>query len=378
MPDTNLYIGLMSGTSADGIDVALVDFNSNAIKLLAHRESALEPEIKDKILQLCQPGENEIDRMGALDRQLGYQFALACKQLLLHAKLPASAITAIGSHGQTIRHRPTQSHGNAFTLQIGDANTIAEHTGITTVSDFRRRDIAAGGQGAPLAPAFHKAAFHSSKASRAVVNIGGMANISYLPSKGKVIGFDTGPGNVLLDTWIFHKQNKTYDRDGAWAASGKCIPSLLQQLLQHPYFYLSPPKSTGREAFNRTWLLEQLEHHAKYEKEEDIQATLLELTAVTISQDILALNQGKPLEVYICGGGAYNQQLMHRLARLLPEHSVGSTKQLGLAPEWVEAVAFAWLAKQTMEKQPGNLPAVTGAERSIPLGGIYWGSNFAD
>ena len=373
MPDTNLYIGLMSGTSADGIDVALVDFNNNAIKLLAHSERPLEPEIKEKILQLCQPSDNEIERMGALDRQLGGQFAIACMQLLSQAKLPATAITAIGSHGQTIRHRPTLPLGNAFTLQIGDANTIAELTGITTVSDFRRRDIAAGGQGAPLAPAFHKAAFHSSKTSRAVVNIGGMANISHLPSRGEVIGFDTGPGNVLLDTWIFHKQSKTYDRDGAWAASGKCIPSLLQQLLQHPYFHLSPPKSTGREAFNLTWLLEQLKHHAEYEKNEDIQATLLELTAVTISQDVLALSQGEILEVYICGGGAYNQQLMHRLTQLMAEHSVASTENLGIAPEWVEAVAFAWLAKQTMERQSGNLPAVTGAQRSVPLGGIYWG-----
>jgi anhydro-N-acetylmuramic acid kinase len=373
MPDTNLYIGLMSGTSADGIDVALVDFNNNAIKLLAHSERPIEPEIKDKILQLCQPGDNEIERMGALDRQLGGQFAIACMQLLLRTKLPATAITAIGSHGQTIRHRPTLPPGNAFTLQIGDANTIAERTGITTVSDFRRRDIAAGGQGAPLAPAFHKAAFHSSKTSRAVVNIGGMANISYLPSRGEVIGFDTGPGNVLLDTWIFHKQSKAYDRDGAWAASGKCIPSLLQQLLQHPYFHLSPPKSTGREAFNLTWLLEQLRHYAEYEKDKDIQATLLELTAVTISQDILALSQEEILEVYICGGGAYNGQLMHRLAQLLAEHSVASTEKLGIAPEWVEAVAFAWLAKQTMERQSGNLPAVTGAQRSVPLGGIYWG-----
>ena len=377
MSKTNLYIGLMSGTSADGIDVALVDFNNENIKLLAHRERPLEPEIKDKILQLCQPGDNEIDRMSALDRQLGHQFALACKELLLQSNLPAAAITAIGSHGQTIRHRPTLPRGEAFTLQIGDANTIAEQTGITTVSDFRRRDIAAGGQGAPLAPAFHKAAFHSSQNSRAVVNIGGMANISYLPSRGKVIGFDTGPGNVLLDTWIFHQQSKAYDRDGAWAASGECIPSLLQQLLKHPYFYLDPPKSTGREEFNLTWLLEQLKYHAKHEQEEDIQATLLELTAVTISQDILMLSQDEILEVYVCGGGAYNQQLMHRLTQLLPAHRVASTEKLGIAPEWVEAVAFAWLAKQTIEKKSGNLPAVTGADRSVPLGGIYWGSNTA-
>jgi anhydro-N-acetylmuramic acid kinase len=202
-----------------------------------------------------------------------------------------------------------------------------------------------------------------------------MANISYLPSKGEVIGFDTGPGNVLLDTWIFHKQSKAYDHDGAWAASGKCIPSLLQQLLKHPYFYLDPPKSTGREAFNLTWLLKQLEHHAKDEREEDIQATLLELTAVTISKDVGALSKGEILEVYVCGGGAYNQQLMHRLDQLLPAHSVVSTEKLGIAPEWVEAVAFAWLAKQTIEKKSGNLLAVTGAERSVPLGGIYWGSN---
>ena len=373
MPNSNLYIGLMSGTSADGIDVALVDFSNNGIQLLASCETPLEAEVKNKILQLCQPGDNEIDRMGALDRQLGSHYANACKQLLQQANLPASAITAIGCHGQTIRHRPTQLSNTAFTLQIGDPNTIAEQTGITTVSDFRRRDIAAGGQGAPLTPAFHQAVFHSPLTSRAIVNIGGMANISYLPSEGEVTGFDTGPGNVLLDTWVFRQQAKSFDRDGNWAASGKCITALLQQLLQHPYFQLPAPKSTGREVFNLNWLLKQLESYASHEKEEDIQATLLELTAVTISKDIHALSQGEKLEVYVCGGGAYNQQLMRRLTQLLEEHCVASTDELGIAPEWVEAIAFAWLAKQTIDRKPGNLPAVTGAKKLVPLGGIYWG-----
>lgn len=372
MPTNDLYMGLMSGTSADGIDVALVDFSDAAIKLLAHTEIPLSNELKTQILNLCQPGDDEIDRMGSLDRRLGHEFAAACNQLLENAAIPAQGITAIGSHGQTIRHRPEAHREHPFTLQIGDPNTIAQLTGICTVSDFRRRDLASGGQGAPLAPAFHHAAFHNPNTTRAIVNIGGMSNISFLPREGDVIGFDTGPGNVLLDAWIYHNQQKQYDRDGDWASQGQCNDKLLAQMLKHSYFQQCAPKSTGREAFNFNWLLEQVNDHAASIESADIQATLLELTCATIANDILTLcPKDDAIEVYICGGGAYNKQLMKRLSARLAKHKVATTSALGIDPQWIEAVAFAWLAKQTIERKPGNLPSVTGATQPVPLGGIY-------
>lgn len=374
MTDTSIYIGLMSGTSADSIDVALVQFNNSTITLLNSHEHPLKPHLRQQILQLSLPGNDEIDQMGLLDRQLGLEFSEACNQLIESTGTQREHICAIGCHGQTIRHRPYTDADtpHAFTLQIGDPNTIAESTKITTVSDFRRRDIAAGGQGAPLAPAFHHAAFHSDNSNRAIVNIGGMANVSYLPKQGDVIGFDTGPGNVLLDAWISKHQQKNYDRDGAWSSTGQCITPLLQQFLEHPFFAQQPPKSTGREAFNLNWLEQQLEHYGKAITSEDVQATLLELTATSISRDILELSSGEDLEVYICGGGAYNTQLMMRMASLLEDSLVDTTQALGLAPEWVEAVAFSWLAKQTLERKPGNLPAVTGANHPVTLGGVYF------
>lgn len=372
MPSNNLYIGLMSGTSADGIDAALVDFSDSSIKLVAHTEISLCDKLKKQIVELCQPGADEIDRMGALDRRLGYEFAAACNQLLAAAEVSAAQVTAIGSHGQTLRHRPEADREHSFTLQIGDPNTIAHLTGICTVSDFRRRDLAAGGQGAPLAPAFHCAAFHSAHTTRAIVNIGGMSNISFLPKDGEVIGFDTGPGNVLLDAWIYQNQQKQYDKDGNWAAKGQCNDDLLAQLLSHPYFQQRAPKSTGREVFNVDWLLEQIQTQITPIDAADIQATLLELTCATIANDILALcPKDETIEVYICGGGAYNKQLMKQLSARLEKHLVATTSALGIDPEWIEAVAFAWLAKQTIDRKPGNLPSVTGATQPVPLGGIY-------
>lgn len=372
MTKESLFVGLMSGTSIDSIDAALVKFSNDKLELVSHFERPISAELKTQILELCQSGNHEIDKMGALDRQLGIEFSTACQQLLAQANCSPEHIAAIGSHGQTIRHRPDSDSNHAFTLQIGDPNTIAHLTGITTVSDFRRRDVAAGGQGAPLAPGFHAAAFSSTHTARAIVNIGGMANISYIPLIGDVIGFDTGPGNVLMDTWIFRNKGASYDRDGDWAASGTTVDSLINELLLHPYFSQPAPKSTGREAFNLEWLLNHLQQCSHNHNPADIQATLLELTARTISADIDKLCQGEPIEVYVCGGGAYNQQLMTRLAELLPQHTLASTKALGIAPEWVEAVAFAWLAKQTIERKPGNLPAVTGASKSLTLGGIYF------
>ncbi len=371
MPSEQLYIGLMSGTSADAIDAALVDLSDSAT-LIAHHSQKLTPELRQRIHKLCTPGDDEIDQMGMLDVELGQHFAQTTLQLLQKTNLAASDIVAIGSHGQTIRHRPPSSCSQAFTLQIGDPNTIAELTGITTVADFRRRDMAAAGQGAPLVPAFHRAIFQSHKADRAIVNIGGMANITWLPKdlSDAVIGFDTGPGNVLMDGWILAHCQQPYDQNGAWAASGTPIAALLDELLLHPFFAQQPPKSTGRESFNHTWLETTLEKLGKTFDPADIQATLLELTARSIAQCLNGMSDGYK-EVYICGGGAYNSQLMLRLSALINNGELASTETLGIAPEWIEAMAFAWLAQQTLQHKPGNLRAVTGARRDVILGGVY-------
>ncbi|WP_323814289.1 anhydro-N-acetylmuramic acid kinase [Cellvibrio sp. NN19] len=369
MPQRQLYIGLMSGTSADAIDAALVDLQGTP-QLIAQHTLQLSTDIRHKIHGISLPGDNEIDRMGSLDIELGTLFAQASSVLLAKSGLGADQIVAIGSHGQTIRHRPPGSAEGTFTLQIGDPNLIAELTGITTVADFRRRDMAAGGQGAPLVPAFHRAIFHSSHADRAIVNIGGMANITWLPAQGNVLGFDTGPGNVLMDIWIAEHLGKSYDQDGAWAASGTVNPLLLDAFLATPYFSLPAPKSTGRESFNRAWLDEKLGAVSPNIAPNDTQATLLELTAATIAESINSLSQ-KPKEIFICGGGAYNSALMERLKALLPQDKLASTSALGVDPQWVEAMAFAWLAQQTINHKPGNLREVTGAKREAILGGIY-------
>ena len=356
----------MSGTSADAIDAALVEF-SPAPRLLGSLSTPLPDGLRADILALCAPGVDEIDRMGVLDRRLGDAFADAVLALLQQQALPPTAVTAIGSHGQTVRHRPGGSH--AFTLQIGDANTIAERTGITVVADFRRRDVAAGGQGAPLVPAFHQAAFSHAAEARAIVNLGGMANVSLLPPGGTgATGFDTGPGNVLLDGWIDHQRGLRYDRNGDWARTGRVRNDLLARLLSHPFLTLPPPKSTGREDFHLAWLLEQL---APEMPPEDVQATLVEFTARSVAEAVITAMPGVEA-VYLCGGGAYNGYLRERLAMHLPAGCrLEDTSALGVAPAWVEAVAFAWLARETLAGRPGNLPAVTGARRAVPLGAIY-------
>lgn len=368
---SQLYIGLMSGTSADAIDAVLVDLSSSP-QLITHHSQKIPPALRQQIHQLCTPGAHEIDRMGVLDVELGQHFAATIHELLTISGINPGDVVAIGSHGQTIRHRPQGCCEQPFTLQIGDPNTLAELTGITTVADFRRRDMAAGGQGAPLVPAFHQAIFSSSHCDRAIVNIGGMANITWLPQAAgaQTIGFDTGPGNVLMDGWIFDHHHIAYDRNGDWAASGTLIPTLLQQLLTHPFFGQPPPKSTGREAFNREWLAAQLTQFAHPAQAADVQATLLELTAMSIAHSINDLSD-RFKEVYVCGGGAYNQNLMKRLGIHIQDCRIASTAVLGVDPEWVEAMAFAWLAQQTCTRRPGNLPAVTGARREVILGGIY-------
>jgi len=366
---TDFYIGLMSGTSADGIDAVLVDFSQAEPRLIATHYTPYSQTLREKILALCQQGNDEIQRMGELDVILGKELALAVNNLLAQQALPASAIKAIGSHGQTIRHSPLHPHG--FTLQIGDPNTIAANTGITTVADFRRKDIAMGGQGAPLVPAFHHQVFSSNKTARAIVNIGGIANVTLLSptNPDSIIGFDTGPGNVLLDAWINLKQNKRHDENGAWAASGQVNINLLENMLADAYFQLPPPKSTGREYFNLSWLQQHL-HAFPTITPIDVQTTLTELTARTI---ISAIKLHTPqCEVLLCGGGTHNHSLVTRLTEFAkPSFTITTTQQYGIHPDWVEAIAFAWLARQTINHQPGNLPKVTGAKKAVILGGIY-------
>lgn len=362
----------MSGTSADAIDAVAVNFIDGTIKIIGHHSESLPPHIRKTVHQLATPGANEIDLLGALDVQLGELFATTASVLLRNAGLDKTVVNAIGSHGQTLRHRPPGSIRHPFTLQIGDPNIIAQRTGITTVADFRRRDMAAGGQGAPLVPAFHEAAFRNRKVNRAIVNIGGIANITWLPYDGTILGFDTGPGNVLMDGWILKNQGKSYDAAGAWAASGTPIRRLLDELLAHPFLKLPYPKSTGREAFNPSWVEATLQQHNIDGRPEDVQATLLAFTAHTIVNDISALIGTEETEIYICGGGAYNTHLLTHIQNLLPTCPVATTSELGIAPEWIEATAFAWLARQTLNRRSGNLCAVTGASQPVILGGVYF------
>ncbi|MBB5187601.1 anhydro-N-acetylmuramic acid kinase [Zhongshania antarctica] len=368
------YIGLMSGTSLDAIDATLISSDEDHIELVHSISSALPLAVKAQILELCDGTSKEIELLGRLDRELGSIFAQAALDLCQSAGISPSAIRAIGSHGQTVRHRPPdeqRASDIAFTLQIGDPNTIAEISGITTVADFRRRDIAAGGQGAPLVPAFHVAAFGQAGIERLIVNIGGMANISLLKADGKVIGFDTGPGNILMDSWIMHCQGHAFDRDGAWAQSGKLNQDLLETLLQDPYYAVHGPKSTGREQFNLVQLLNALESLPRIPPA-DVQATLLELTARSICDAIGRCSQ-KDSEVFICGGGSANHALFSRIQALLADRKVATTEALEIHPDWVEAAAFAWLAKQNIMGLAGNVPAVTGAKGPRILGAVYPG-----
>ncbi|HEY0635110.1 MAG TPA: anhydro-N-acetylmuramic acid kinase [Gammaproteobacteria bacterium] len=362
-----LFVGLMSGTSMDAIDAVLVSFDASQPTLIANLSQPLTAELRHRLTGLASPGNNELTQMMELDVIMGRAFAETTRALLEKATLLPKAIRAIGSHGQTIRHIPAGRFPS--TCQIGDPNIIAELTGITTVADFRRRDMAAGGQGAPLVPAFHAAMLRTHQQTRVVVNIGGMANISILPASpaSEVIGFDTGPGNVLMDRWIERAHGKGWDENGQWAAQGEIDEPLLQRLLKEPYFHLPPPKSTGRELFSESWLLAKL---SGKEKAADVQATLCELTARSIAQAIVQ-TAVDCREVVVCGGGAYNAHLMGRLAVNLPNTTVTSSATYGIEPRWMEAMAFAWLARQTLAGLPGNLPAVTGARQPVILGGIY-------
>lgn len=365
------YIGLLSGTSIDAIDAVLASIGAEPpLRVRATHSHPIPPEIRDAIAALTQDGASEIDRAGVLDMAVGELFADAALALLENAGIAAKDVRAIGSHGQTIRHRPDAI--KPFTFQIGNPSVIAERTGITTVADFRARDIAAGGQGAPLAPAFHAWAFASSSAPRAIINIGGMANITILPPQdtSQVLGFDTGPGNTLLDQWIKRHRHLDCDEDGAWAASGRVNEHLLAACLGDAYFALAPPKSTGREHFNLNWLDRLLANGFARLSAVDVQATLVALTAQSICD---AMNRYAPetAEVFVCGGGYRNATLRKALAARVGGRRVASTEALGIPSDWVEACLFAWLARRTLAGEPGNLPSVTGARRAVVLGGVY-------
>lgn len=362
------YIGLMSGTSLDGIDAALVDFGDNAIRLVDFVYRPFSDTLKDALQRLSQAEALiSLREFGSLDVELGHCFAEATRALLEQSGTPAASIRAIGSHGQTVYHAP-DCH-RPFTLQIGDPNVIAELTGITTIADFRRRDLAAGGQGAPLVPAFHQAVFGDGGLHRCIVNIGGIANMTVLSADASapVIGFDTGPGNTLMDLWMLRHKQRRYDGGGAWAKSGTVCGPLLRQWLQDPYFKMPAPKSTGKEYFSLDWLTQYGDLNGY--RPEDIQASLASLTALSIAS---AIEHYAPEteQVLVCGGGVHNDYLL----ALLKQHlrcPLASTEIGGIHPDHVEAMAFAWLARQTALGLPGNLKTVTGATRAVILGGVY-------
>ncbi len=363
------YIGLMTGTSLDAVDAVLVDFATTPPRLLAHIAPPLAAGLRQAILALCQSGEDEIERMGRLDRELGQLYADTVIALLRTAAVTSHEIRAIGCHGQTIRHRPEGPW--PFTLQIGDPATLALSSGITTVAQFRQGDIAAGGQGAPLVPAFHRALFQHPRQHRVVVNIGGIANITLLPAGGEhsVTGFDTGPGNLLLDAWIGKHRSCRFDEAGAWASQGQIHEGLLAHLLADPYFQAPPPKSTGREYFNLAWLETRLRELPPISAQ-DVQTTLTELTALSLARAIRT-HAPQSEAILICGGGHHNRYLLQRLQQHLPGIHLASTAEHGVDPDWVEAMAFAWLARQCLQGKPGNLPSATGARREVVLGAIY-------
>lgn len=410
--DEGLYIGMMSGTSLDGMDAVICQFNQDTsapMTLLATYSQDFPPRLREVLLALCQPNGvdnlvskedephfagSELDWFGWASREYGEFASEVVNHLLQQANVESESVLAMGCHGQTVRHRPQLG----FSLQLLDANIIAERTGISVVSDFRRRDMAVGGQGAPLVPAFHHALFAHSEKTRVLLNLGGIANITVLPAivyadndthkhahndthnlnqQKQVVGYDTGPANLLLDAWTLRHTGKSYDAGGAWAESGQVLEPLLAQLLAHPFFGKTYPKSTGREDFNMLWLQGELQLFDKVAanmrySSADVQATLTELTAITASQQIRAFipETESKSDIYVCGGGALNSYLIQRLQAHLPQCTVATTAALGLEPTWVEAVAFAWLARQTLMGETSNLPAVTGAHKSVVLGQV--------
>ncbi|TYC61008.1 anhydro-N-acetylmuramic acid kinase [Marinobacter sp. BW6] len=360
------WIGLMSGTSMDGIDAVLVSFQNNTVQIHASHTIPYPDAIRHRLLAASQ-NQAAPDEIGELDTLVGTLFAQAAAEVVQRSSFDRAIIRGIGSHGQTIRHQPS---GKApFSIQIGNPSVVSEATSITTVADFRRRDMAAGGQGAPLVPAFHKAFFGSKTENRCILNLGGIANITWLPAKADMsaTGFDTGPANALMDAWCLAQTGLPFDSDGHWAREGSVNQELLDDMVSDAYFSKAPPKSTGKERFNLEWVKTLVNRHPDIPAE-DIQRTLLQLTVDSV---VNQLPVTEDLRVYVCGGGARNPLLMEELGKALPEARLSLTSELGVDPQMVEPVAFAWLAKQALEGKPGNLPEVTGAEGPRILGAIY-------
>lgn len=368
-----LFTGLMSGTSLDGIDAVILDFDEGGLALVGALHTPYPPALRAALLQVMARGEARLDTLGQLDVQLADAYAAAARGAWQAAGLTADAIAAIGCHGQTLWHAPSGPH--PFTWQLGDPHRLAELTQVTVVADFRRRDVAAGGQGAPLVPAFHADVFRAPDEHRLLLNLGGIANLTWLPHDGEVLGFDTGPANGLLDAWCQEIRGEAYDADGAWAASGTVNAALLDRLLAEPWLQQPPPRSTGRELFNLAWLRRLGGDLLATLPPADVQATLAEYTAATVA-DALRFLPAQPARVLVCGGGVHNADLQRRLAQVLggagraAGHAIAleSTAAHGLDPMHVEAAAFAWLAWRTLNGLPGNLPAVTGARGERVLG----------
>ena len=366
------YLGIMSGTSLDGVDIALTDIQLNQTKLIAADFTPMPANLREKVTALIQSGETSLQALGELDHQFGLLYADCVNTFLHKYQLKPEQIEAIGCHGQTVWHSPKGQF--PFTMQIGDMNLLAAKTGITVVGDLRRKDMAFGGQGAPLVPAFHQAVFFDPNWATVVLNIGGISNVSLLIPEQPVIGFDTGTGNTLLDQWIEKHQGKAYDKNGEWAASGQVNSALLAALLDEDFFQLPPPKSTGRELFNLAWLENKVQKIAGKTTAllpQDVQATLAEFTVQSI---VLALNNIQmtlPCRLLVCGGGAKNQAIMNGLKQALPSWRIQLTTELDLDIDYVEAAAFAWLAYRRMHNLPANLPSVTGATSSVSLGAIF-------
>jgi anhydro-N-acetylmuramic acid kinase len=359
------WIGLMSGTSMDGIDAVRVSFGPDRVKMLDQHTLHYPTDVRQRLYNLSQ-NQATPDELGELDSLTGELFAEAAMELVDRAGADRQTIRAIGSHGQTVRHQPAGPY--PFSIQLGDPNRITEATGITTIADFRRRDMAAGGQGAPLVPAFHKAFFGSASEDRCILNLGGIANISWLPAGDQpVTGFDTGPANALLDAWCNSHTGRPCDENGTLAGEGSVNAELLDDMLSDAYFLKEPPKSTGKEKFNLEWITTALKRHPDVSAQ-DVQRTLLQLTVESIARQ---LPESRSMTVYACGGGTHNPLLMQALAKACAPHRVCVTSELGLDPQWVEPTAFAWLARQTLEGKPGNTPSVTGSAGPRILGAIY-------
>ena len=365
-----LYVGLMSGTSLDGIDAVLARADGTRLEVLAHVWRPFAADLRDQLFRLNRSGDGELHRAALAANGLAHAYAEAVAALLGEAHVLPNAVRAIGAHGQTVRHRPGEFDGTGYTVQLINGALLAELSGVDVVCDFRSRDVAAGGQGAPLVPAFHAAAFALPGHAQAVLNLGGIANLTLLGADGTVSGFDCGPGNALMDGWCQQHCGQPFDADGAWAASGQVDPALLAAMLAEPFFHRPPPKSTGRDLFHADWLADRLARHGRPLAPQDVQATLAALT-VQAAADAVRQHLPGAQRLMVCGGGALNRHLMALLAAALPGTAVASTAEAGLPPMQVEGAAFAWLAHAMLTRQPGNRPAVTGARGPRVLGALY-------